>query len=128
MDPDWGYVVGVLLRRLFLAGRRECLDYLLAKLDSRHMLRAGRVADRELEADRLADLVNLWRPPHRVYDRHATPPTAEQWRQEIKAWLRDSFRLIRNGGKPKTNAEPLFLMADEYCDPWEKPVMGLGWE
>ena len=128
MDPDWDYVASIFLRRLFLAGRTECLDYLLAKLDSRHLLKADRHGRRELEGDQLAGLVGVWRPRRRVYHRDATPPPPERWRQEIKAWLRKSFLLIRSGKKPEMNSEPLFLMPDEYCDPWEKPVMGLGWE
>lgn len=128
IDPEWVPVAGVLLRRLFLGGRKECLDYLLAKLDSRHLLKAGWTGDRQVEADRLTDIIEWWRPRRRVPSRDATPPTPEQRRQEIKAWLRESSLLIHSGKTPKTNPEGPFLMTGEYGDPWEEQVMGLGWE
>lgn len=122
--PDWMYVSSRLLHRLFLAGRRECLDHVLAKLDSRRLVKVDRGARRELEADRVALELSVWQPPrHRVYSDRAAPAARERAREEFKAWLRESFQLIRSGKKASITTELHFLLPEPYRDPWEDPLL-----
>jgi hypothetical protein len=100
-------------QRLFLAGRRECLDYLLAKLDSERPIRKssgirdGRRVERTLaEGDRFAEMITFWHGGRPEYDTLARDADRRAQRKQLATWLKEQFSLIEAGKKPDVRPEP----------------------
>jgi len=94
------------LHRLFLTGRRECLDFLLQKLDLEgsdshaHGERYGVRVERGLGmGDWTAEFVMSWRIDEVRYQNLAPDNERRAAREKIKTWLKEQFTLI-NEGKP----------------------------
>jgi len=102
-----------ILHRLFLAGRKECLDYLLAKLDSEKPIGSEPAEEgepRRVQGDKAVDLVWSWRTDDFDYDWDAPLEERRRKRRTLKAWLQGSFQRIRAGQTPrlmKTKPLPL---------------------
>lgn len=96
------------LHRLFLAGRQECLDYLLRTLDSPKITGSvtGEWQGKEVTrptgpADHVAHSILHWRTGHFEYDELAPADVRRRKREDLKAWLRQQFALIKAGKKPQ---------------------------
>ena len=105
-----------ILQMLFLAGRQECLDYLLAKLDSETPHKPASdapydsdVARPRIEGDLLAEIVEYWRPGHTRFDLLAPDSQRRANRQELKSWLKEQFAQIKAGRKPTMAIEALHV-------------------
>lgn len=95
---------GAILHRLFLAGRRECLDYLIEKLDSEEAQGSssgewnGMPVERDqVMGDWAADVVTEWRADNVAYERLAPDQSRRRARENLKAWLNEQFSLIQSG-------------------------------
>jgi hypothetical protein len=102
------------LHRLFLAGRRECFDWLLAQLDSdketgtgRHETTQGKERHRTVtEGDEAADIVAGWRKDEYRYDFFGPEEQRRKQRAELKTWLQEQFKRITAGEKPDMRDKP----------------------
>ena len=102
-----------ILQKLFLAGRRECLDYFLAKLDSQRPIgkqsgtRDGKKVERSLvEGDRIAQTIAFWQGDKPGYDLLAPDTDRRARRTQLAAWLSEQFSLIKAGKTPDIRPEP----------------------
>ena len=105
-EPGW--ICSPVLQRLLLAGREECLDYLLARLDSSKPhggssgVRDGKKVQQSLvEGDDMAMTVAAWRSNESEYDTLAPDDARRVRRGQLKAWLKEQFVLIKAGKKPQ---------------------------
>jgi len=102
------------LRALFLAGRQECLDWMLVRLDSDKATGSsigatvdGKACSRaETESDEVADIVVTWRNDGSRYEAFVTDEERVRRRAELKAWLREQFNHIKAGKKSEIAEEP----------------------
>jgi hypothetical protein len=102
------------LHRLFLAGRKECLDWLLANLDNdketwpeRHETIGGKEQRRTgTEGDETAEIVAGWRNDAYRYDFFGSEDHRRKQRAELKAWLQQQFKRIAAGEKPDMRDKP----------------------
>ena len=104
-EADWRNE-GV-IQRLFLAGRRECLDYLLKNLDSTEVRGSSWTDGKEhnvTAADEAAELIAGWRTDSYSYDDAAPASVRAKQRRQLREWLKAQFRLIEAGKKPNMTA------------------------
>jgi hypothetical protein len=101
-----------ILQRLFLAGRSECLDFLVEKLDSEepHSTHHGAWNGEEVKrsivlGDHIAAIVNGWRTDKSEFDSLAPDMMRRAGRTKAKVWLKEQFALIR-AVKPHQIREP----------------------
>lgn len=87
-----------ILRRLFLAGRKKCLDYLLSGLSSDGTDEHGRS-----EADAIAGIVAQWRTDKYEYGADLPAEQKAAKRSELKKWLTEQFGRITKGKTPRMN-------------------------
>ena len=102
-----GWLAEPVLQRLLLAGRQECLDYLLAKLDSDKThggssgARNGKHVEQSLvEGDDMALAVAKWRLDKSEYDTLAPDDECRTRRKQLKTWLIEQFALVKAGKEP----------------------------
>jgi hypothetical protein len=115
---------GPILQRLFLTGRRECLDYLLVHLESETPsgsasgIYRGKEVERSLvEGDREAFLVAFWRTSNAEYNVLAPVEDRSAQRKQLQNWLKEQYALIQAGRKPGMTVLPLRLrMAQAHFD------------
>ncbi|HEY3354463.1 MAG TPA: HEAT repeat domain-containing protein, partial [Polyangia bacterium] len=107
---------GAAVHRLFLAGRREALDYVLGGLQRRGdggtssgQYRGRDVERKQVEGDAFAAMVTRWQTGNRNYDVLAPDGVRAAERGRLAAWLRRQFALIKAGKTPamRTRAERL---------------------
>jgi hypothetical protein len=107
---------GAAVHRLFLKGRREALDYVLAGLEkqgdggvSSGRYKGKAVERKQVEGDAFASLVVRWRKGNESYDVLAPDAARAAERRRLASWLRQQFALIQAGKPPamRTVAEPL---------------------
>ncbi|MHB1036169.1 MAG: hypothetical protein ACYC35_18070 [Pirellulales bacterium] len=111
------FLTAVALQELFLAGRQECLDYLLAKLDRRES--AEKALEQHGDESRMSELAsNDWTTRLMTYwktgseSSHLGSRGNRQTRlQELKSWLKEQFALVKQGKTPKMN-----LLSQELVD------------
>ncbi len=101
------------LHRLFLAGRPEALDYLLAGLDSKDEggTSFGKYKGQEVQrkltrGDEFAGDVSEWRTEGPGYERMAPDEDRAKQREALKGWLKEQFALIKAGKKPMMSTQP----------------------
>jgi hypothetical protein len=107
----WSHGGGVVLHQLLLAGRTECLDYLLRMLASQETAGANRPV-----CDRIAQLICQWRTDDCSYDPSASIAERERVRQELAEWLKNQFAMIKAGRAPtalQTEPRPLHYAPTE---------------
>ena len=114
-----------ILLRLFLTGRREVLDYLLAELQSDQHVSTiygegdGQDVQRELTAaDRLAAKIAEWRTDGYQFDSLAPDDDRRAACRELAAWLPMQFELIQAGKKPEVLRKP----QSYYSGTWQVDV------
>lgn len=100
------YHAGEILQRLFLAGRRECFDFLLGQLDSPAESDATtiRLDDKgapqtTFERDEAADMLAEWHPQI-DFDLGGSDAERAAARKTLKQWLKDEFSKIQAGEQP----------------------------
>ena len=98
---------GSIYQRFFLAGIRDCLHQLLAKIDSEEpearffFFRDGRRVDRPLvEGDLFAVMISAWRSDGIEFDYFAPDNDRRASRKRIKEWLKAQFALVQEGKRP----------------------------
>lgn len=114
---------GVVLR-LFLAGRRKCLDALLKDLsDARpsssvtYVERDGTREEHPLSiADETAEMLSTWRTDGFTYDESAPEEERRQQRAELAAWLQEQFERVTAGAQPEVKAPGPLLPAEFTMD------------
>ena len=113
---------GPILQRLFLAGRQEALDYLLAKLESEKPsgTASGAYDDKEVErslveGDRTAAIVAFWQSDGATFDTLAPDDQRRARRKLLQDWLKEQFALVRAGKKPGMTVLPVWLNVQHAC-------------
>ena len=103
-----GWISDPVLQRLLLAGRRECLDYLLMKLDSEvprgssSGVHDGKKVQRTLvDGDAIALVIASWHGKRAEYDTLAPDDDRRARRKQLKMWLKEQFTLIKTGREPQ---------------------------
>jgi hypothetical protein len=103
---------GEILRRLFVAGRSEALDYALAVLDrtesrgSASGTYMGKEVRREQsDADGMAKDIADWRTDEWSYDMLAPDEERKKNRDQLKAWLKDQSAKVKKGEKTAISTE-----------------------
>ncbi len=98
---------GMILQQLFLAGREECLEYLLTKLNSEKEAgeARGKYAGKEIrrpqvEGDRVAYVVSSWQSGEANYYILAPDDQRRAERKRLKGWLMEQFTQIKAGKEP----------------------------
>ncbi len=94
-------------RRLFLAGRKEALDYMLAWLGNNAdggtttTWSEGASKSAKLESgDNAASAIAGWRTDHYAYDEFRPVEQRRADREKLKQWLKEQFTLVQAGKKP----------------------------
>jgi hypothetical protein len=108
---------GPILHRLFLAGRQECLDYLVEKLASEksHGSYGGEWGGVEVERERVigdwaAEVVMDWRSDDMRFENLAPDEMRRTLRKQAVVWLKEQFALIQAGKPTELKApEPLYF-------------------
>jgi hypothetical protein len=116
-----GFNGGAVVHRLFLAGRRESLTYLLKELDSTRdagtmsTTRKGKeITVKLIGADRAAEVVAGWRTDGFSYDAAAPAAVKLRRRTELKRWLGQQLALIRRGQRPAMKTKAGRLLPGEW--------------
>lgn len=91
-----------IVRRLFLAGRAEARDFLVAALDATTTDDDPFSGSR---ADEVAELLADWRRDEFEFNRDAPAAERAQKRAELKQWLARQFDLIHAGKPPEIPAD-----------------------
>ena len=110
-----------ILHRLFLAGRRECLDYLLEVLDKvepygwpRGAWKGDEVEGRLVVGDMVAVGITRWRTDGYQYVTSAPNQARRKERERLKAWLKEQFDRITSGQEPDMKLKPEPLLHSEW--------------
>ncbi|MGH7136630.1 MAG: hypothetical protein ACREHD_12885, partial [Pirellulales bacterium] len=114
---------GPILHRLFLAGRHECLDYLIEKLASEEAEGSssgewnGKPVDRgQVLGDWAADIVTEWRADNVSYERLAPDEIRRAERDKLRVWLNEQFALIQSGKPTQLKAPEPFQFSRWQVD------------
>ncbi|MCX7425394.1 MAG: hypothetical protein NTW96_07175 [Planctomycetia bacterium] len=113
-----------ILERLFLAGRQEGLDYMLAHLESEEPsgsaigVRDGKEVQRSLvEGDRAAIIATSWQTGDKTFDAFSPDDARRSQRKQLRGWLETQYALIQAGKKPEMTILPVRLrMAQAQFD------------
>ena len=114
-----GWTSATIVQRLLLAGRQECLDYLLAKLDSEKSygyssgMRGGKLVQQTLvEGDDIAQVIASWHANKCEYDTLAPDKDRRIQRKKLKTWCADQFALIRAGKRSELKPPEVLHLID----------------
>jgi hypothetical protein len=94
-----------ILKNLFLAGRKECLEYLISKLDSKEK---GKF-EGYLESDEVSEMLTRWRTDGFKYNIKMSGKERKQKQGKLKKWLQDQFALIKQGKNPDMKTDPVIV-------------------
>jgi hypothetical protein len=103
---------GEILRRLFLAGRQEALNYAVSQLDnteeastSSGIYKGKEVQRKNTRGDGIAGQIAEWRIDDWKFETLAADEERKAKREQLKPWLREQFACIKKGEKPQMRTE-----------------------
>jgi len=121
-DDANGIFMDWMFRRYFLAGRQECLDFLLLALDDYTIdPNIHDVAGNpHYSSDGVVQGIGMWSLRH-IRRQPATEPEIRQYRASMKAWLTAQFALVQRGKTLAIDVPPPDQY-EQYLTPPSRPV------
>ena len=116
---DWS--LETMLHKLFLAGQKECIDFILEKFESDKKTSMvygeweGNLIKQNLEErDTIAVLIAKWRMDNYNYPATAPEEKRAQERDKLKKWIKEQYDLIKAGRKPNMKTIPESFQYSEW--------------